>query len=167
MALIKEGLWGIMGRTETAPAQADAEKYTKFMARRDRALAMIVLAIDPSLLYLIGEPEDPIVVWKKLADQFQKKTWANKLELQCKLYSLCLREGGSVQGHIKVLTEIFDTLAVVGDPVSEEDRVVHSLASLLDSFDMLVTALEANQQVPKMESVTKCLLHEECKLKDK
>jgi hypothetical protein len=42
-------------------------------------LATIVLAVDPSLLYLIGEPEDPAVVWKKLQDQFQKTTWANKL----------------------------------------------------------------------------------------
>ena len=103
---------------------------------------MIVLALEPSLLYLIGEPEDPIVIWKKLADQFQKNTWTNKLELRRKLYSLRLREGGSVQGHIKAVIEIFDALAVVGDPVSEEDRVVYLLAGLPDSFEMLVTALE-------------------------
>ena len=48
------------------------------MARRDRALAMMVLSVDPTLLYLLGDPEDPVTVWKKLSDQFQKKTWANK-----------------------------------------------------------------------------------------
>ena len=66
--------WGIV--SGTAHTQEDAERFAKFMAKRDCTLAMIVLAIDPSLLYLIGEPEDPIAVWKKLADQFQKKTWA-------------------------------------------------------------------------------------------
>ena len=50
---------------------------------------------------------------------------------------------------------------MIGDPVSEEDRVVHLLASLPESFNMLVTALEANPEVPKMENATECLLYEE------
>lgn len=58
--------------------------------------------------------------------------------------------GESVQQHIKAMTEVFDSLAVIGDPVDEEDRVVHLLASLSESFNMLVThAFEANPEVPK------------------
>ena len=91
---MKDSLWGIVNGTETPPEEDDAEKYAKFVARRDCALALIVLTLEPSLLYLIGETEDPVVVWKKLSDQFQKKTWANKLELRHKLYVLCLKEGG-------------------------------------------------------------------------
>ena len=44
---------------------------------------------------------------------------------------------------------------------------MHLLASLPDSFNMLVTALEANPDVPQMEVVTERLLHEERKLKDR
>ena len=113
---------------------------------------------------MVGDPENPVTVWQKLADQFQKKTWANKLELRRKLYAMCLKEGESVQNQVKVMTEIFKALAVIGDPVSEEDRVVHLLASLPESFNMLVTALEANLEVPKMENVTERLLHEERKM---
>ena len=62
------------------------------------------------------------------------------------------------------MTEIFEALAVIDAPVSDEDKVVHLLASLPDSFNMLVTALEANSEaVPKMENVTERLLHEEQK----
>lgn len=39
------------------------------------------------------------------------------------------------------------------------------LASLPESYDVLVTALEANVEVPKMGTVTERLLHEERKLK--
>jgi transposase InsO family protein len=166
MALMKDGLWGIVTGTERCPDQAaDGDAYIKFVARRDRALAIVVLSIEPSLLYLIGDPEDPVVVWKKLSDQFQKKTWANKLALRRKLYSLRLRDGSSVQEHIKEMTEIFDGLSVIGDPIEEEDRVVHLLASLPSSYSILVTALEANPEVPKMEIVTERLLHEEQKQK--
>ena len=83
--------------------------------------------IRPSLLYLLSDLDDPVVnvVWRKLSDQFQKKTQANKLQLRKRLYSLKLREGDSVQDHIRILTEIFDELAVISSPVEEEDRVVH------------------------------------------
>ena len=99
---------------------------------------------------MLGDPVDPVAVWKKLSDHFQKKTWANKLHLRKKLYSLRLREGESVQEHVRKLTELFEELAVIGDPMKEEDQVVHLLASLPDSFNVLVTALEANADVPKM-----------------
>ena len=88
MALMKDGLWGIAKGTEQDPGVGEAQAHQKFVSRRDRALATIVLSVQPSLLYLIGDPEDPAAVCKKLENQFQKKTWANKLELRRKLYSL-------------------------------------------------------------------------------
>ena len=72
MALMKDGLWGIVNESERAPEENQADK---FVARRDRALAIIVLAIDPLLLYLLGNPDNPVRGWKKLENQFQKKTW--------------------------------------------------------------------------------------------
>ena len=41
------------GLLVTAPAEGTAEQ-ARFVSRKDKALATIVLAIDPSLLYLIG-----------------------------------------------------------------------------------------------------------------
>ena len=81
MALVHNGLWGMVNGTETASDEGEADCRLKFLARWHRALATIVLAVEPSLLYLIGDPEDPAVVWKKLQDQFQKITWSNKLAL--------------------------------------------------------------------------------------
>lgn len=168
MALVKDSLWDIVRGTETLAEDATDEARKKFVARSDRALAVIVLAVDPSLLYLLGEPENPGTVWKRLEEQFQRKTWANKLHLRRKLYALRLKEGGSVNEHIKVMTEIFEALAVIGDAVSEEDRVVHLLASLPESFNVLVTALEAqSENVPKWAVVTERLLHEQIKMTEK
>ena len=166
MTLVRDGLWGIVSGTETAPAEG-GDRRSKFLARRDRALATIVLAVEPSLLYLIGDPEDPVAVWEKLQNQFQKKTLANKLALRRRLHSLQLKDGESVQDHIKAMTELFNELTIVGDAIEEEDRVVYLLASLPDSFNTLVTALEASEDVPKMEVVTERLLHAERKQKER
>ena len=98
MALVREGLWSIIAGTEEAPpAEAAADRRAKFQARMDKALALIVLSIAPSLLYLVGDPKDPLVVWKTLENQFQKKTWANKLMLRRELYSVRRISTGSYQ----------------------------------------------------------------------
>ena len=152
---------------ENPPDATEADAVAAYSARKDKALATIVLSVDPSLLYMLGDPEDPVQVWKKLASQFQRKTWANKLVLRRKLHSLRLKEGASVQKHIKEMTELFNELAVIGAELDEEDRVVHLLASLPDSYDTLVTALEANEKVPTMELVIDRLLYEEKKTKDR
>jgi len=165
MALIRDGLWGMVNEMEHAPEDG-AYRQAKFVARRDRALATIVLAVEPSLLYLLGNPEDSVVVWKKLRDQFQKKTWVNRLVLHRKLHTLQLEDGQSVQDHIRAMTEMFNELTAAGDVISEEDCVVYLLASLPVSFGALVTALEANENVPKMEIVTERLLHAERKHKE-
>ena len=116
-----------------------------------------MLSIDTSLLYLIGEPSDPnaATVWKKLSDQFMKKSWGNKLELRRKLHSLrlkeghavrkkswgnklelCqklhslrLKEGHAVQEHIREMTELFSMLCRkwIYVPLTEDDRVAYLL----------------------------------------
>ena len=73
------------------------------------------------------------------------------------------KEGEPVQDHIGNMIEVFEELAVIGDPLEEEDQVVFLLASLPESFDILVTALEVNADVPKMDVVRERLLHEEHK----
>ena len=52
--------------------------------------------------------------------------------------------------------------------LANEDRVVYLLASLPESYSMVVTALETqSENVPKWSLVTERLLHQEAKLKEK
>ena len=166
MYLIKDDLFGIVDGTKVAPSSTYIAAARKFELRKDKALAAIVLAVEPKLLYLIGDPKDPKEVWQKLQDTFQKKSWANKFRLKRKLYSLKLKPGDDLQVHLKTFVEIFEELAVIGDPIQDDDRVISLLASLSDDYSTLVTVLEAMEKVPSWESVTERLLHEENKMKD-
>ena len=47
MALVRDGLWEIVSGTEKEPEEEENERR-KFLAKRDRALATIMLAIDPA-----------------------------------------------------------------------------------------------------------------------
>ena len=99
-----------------------ARDMRNFSGCRDRALAIVVLSVEPNLLYLLGEPKDPAQVWKTLSDQFMKRSWGNKFELRMKLHSLWLNEGESVQERIRQMTERFNALSEMDVPLSEEDR---------------------------------------------
>uniref|UniRef100_A0A1X7UC74 Retrovirus-related Pol polyprotein from transposon TNT 1-94-like beta-barrel domain-containing protein n=1 Tax=Amphimedon queenslandica TaxID=400682 RepID=A0A1X7UC74_AMPQE len=68
---------------------------------------------------------------------------------------------------MKAITEIFNELSVIGDNIEVEDKVVCLLASLPESFNMLVIVLEASPEAPEMGTVVERLLHEERKLKEK
>ena len=82
MALIKDVLWSIVSGMERESTERD-EALEKFAVKCDKALATIVLAMEPHLLYLYGNDlTDPVAVWRVLSEQFQRKTWANKLELK-------------------------------------------------------------------------------------
>ena len=100
--------------------EGEAEAHKMFVCKRDRALAIVVLSVETSLLYIIGDPKDPVAVWKKLEDQFQKKTRANKLEMRRKLYLFDATKRRRIcSEHIKEMTE---ALAMIGDPTCGRRR---------------------------------------------
>ena len=77
-----------------------------------------------------------------------------------RLFSLKLRGKNSGQNHIKTMKETLEELCVIGDIIEEEDRDIYLLASLSDSFNLLVN-------VPRREIVTECLFYKETKNKKK
>ena len=54
-----------------------------------------------------------------------------------------MKEGTTIEYHLKQMKELSDQLAAIGAPITEEDQVVTLLGSLPRSFSTLVTALEA------------------------
>ena len=55
MTLMKDGLWEIVNKTETDPGCEALKANKKFVSRKNCALAIIVLSLEPSLLYLISD----------------------------------------------------------------------------------------------------------------
>lgn len=159
MLLLNLNLWDIVMERESPPTSADG--LYAFNVRKSRALSTIVLTIKPSLLYLIGDPSDPIVVWKKLEKHYQGSTWANQFSLRKKLYSMKMVEGDSVLEHVRTATELFDNLTAVGDILKDKDRVMILMSSLSAKFDVLITALQSNKDMPTWDELVERIKAEE------
>ena len=163
--LMGQNLWRIVTGDENPPSVV--EEMPKFNQRRDKALSLIVLAVHPSLLYLIGDPTQPSDVWKKLENHFQRSSWANQFTLRKRLYSLKLCNDGNLENHLRETTELFDNLSAVGDELKEKDRVMVLLSSLPPRFDVLVTALQSSSEMPSMERVMETLKAEDARQCDR
>ena len=74
MCLILLKLYSIVEEIGTAPCDESSANYKMFCSRRDKALSAIVLSVEPRLFCLLGDPTDPVNVWKKLISMFQKKS---------------------------------------------------------------------------------------------
>uniref|UniRef100_A0AAV1T0V2 CCHC-type domain-containing protein n=1 Tax=Peronospora matthiolae TaxID=2874970 RepID=A0AAV1T0V2_9STRA len=75
-------------------------------------------------------------------------------------------EGDDVLEHINRLKTLAEQLDAVGAPVSEDDLVITLLASLSESYQFLITALESRADSLSWELVTSRLLHEDMKRKE-
>ena len=58
-----------------------------------------------------------------------------------------MKDGTSMETHIKNIKELTDRLAAINAPIAEEDQVVTLLGSLPPSYSTLVTALEARDVI--------------------
>ena len=81
-------------------------------------------------LYLITSLDKPKDAWDALCCHFERDTLANKLFLKKQFFRTEIKEGTSVEAHLKHMKETTDKLASIGSPITEEDQVVTLLRSL-------------------------------------
>ena len=142
-------------------AQAQAE----FRKRSQRAFSAIVLAISTPQLYLITSCEKPKDAWDALKNHFERGSLANKLFLKKQYFRTEMKEGTSVEVHLKHMKELTDKLAAIGAPIKEEDHVMTLLGSLPPSHSTLVTVLKACADDIKLDFIQQALRHEEQKFR--
>ena len=104
--------------------------------------------------------------WSRLEGHYEKKSLANKLFLRRRFFTTMMGEDDDVLEHINKLKTLAEQLDAVGAPVSEDDLVITLLASLSESYQFLITALESRADSLTWELVTSRLLHEDLKRKE-
>ncbi|TRY75619.1 hypothetical protein TCAL_14596 [Tigriopus californicus] len=83
-----------------------------------------------------------------------------------KVNGMQLMGGGSVKDYLRVMTEAFGELSIIGSPMLEEDQIVQLLTSLPPSYKTLVTVLENQDTYDTWDAVTERLLSEEQRSKE-
>ena len=161
--LMAKELWSLVDGSEILASEATAAAAALFQSWLHKAFSTIVLAIDSAQLYLVTSCEQPKQAWDALKNHFERETLVNKLLLKKQYFRSEMKEGTSVDQHLKHMKDIADKLAAIGTPISEEDQVVTLLGSLPRSFATRVTAIEARMDGVSLDYVQQALVHEETK----
>ncbi len=142
--------WGIVTGTEKMPPDTAPAERADYCRREQKAQSALCLSIDDALLHLVRTEKTVIQMWKRLCDNFEKKSPNNCLYLRRKLYRLNMEEGSDPQIHINLITTLADKILAIAssdeDKLSETEKVAILLGSLPDSFSFLVTTLDSAPQ---------------------
>ena len=87
-----------------------------------------------------------------------RKNLTNKLYMKKQLYSLHMKEGSDLLGHLNTFNMLNTQLSSFRVDYEDEDKVLLLLASLPASFDHLVTTLIYEKEAIVLEEVTSVLL---------
>uniref|UniRef100_A0AAV1TPN9 DUF4219 domain-containing protein n=1 Tax=Peronospora matthiolae TaxID=2874970 RepID=A0AAV1TPN9_9STRA len=143
MVLEERDLWDVVsGEVKLKHCVSTLDQAT-FKRKLRKALAIICLAMEDSQLPLVRSAENAYDAWSRLEGHYEKKSLANKLFLRRRFFTTTMGEGDDVLEHINKLKTLAEQLDAVGAPVSKDDLVITLLASLSESYQFLITALES------------------------
>jgi hypothetical protein len=83
-----------------------------------------------------------------------------------KVYNLRMRDGDSAEENLNTFNTLVSQLVSVEIIISDEDKCIDLLCSLLDSWDNLVVSIGSNTTTLKFDEIVSSLLSEEMRKKN-
>ena len=134
-------LWGYVEEKVTLKEGASEKEVEAFEHKMHSAYTKLIMSMTTPMVALCQACVTAKDVWTTITQQFEKNTNLAKLRIKKQHMDTKLQEGESAEVHIRVMKELTDRLAMMGSPVTEEDRCHVLLLSLPSSYDNLVTTL--------------------------
>jgi hypothetical protein len=125
---------------------------------------MILHTADAYVKLLIGEPT-ATKAWKKLEENFEKKSIARVIQLRKKLTSMKLMGKHTIAEYLGEIREIKVDLEAAGQTVSNMELAVHALNGLPEEYATLVEILEMGKTELDLDVIQPKLMQREQKLK--
>lgn len=136
--------------------RANQTAVDNFGEKNQDALAWIVSLVDDSQLCHIRALQTAKQACNALKNHHEKSTLSNKVTLMRRICSTKLDEGGDIEQHLAVLSNLFQRLADMGETLQDGWKVEMLLSGLPKSYDALIMALEARSA----NELTYDLVHE-------
>eukprot|EP00253_Pinus_taeda_P006642 PITA_06642 len=118
--------------------------------------------------WIVVDPREAMTkaLWDKLGTLYQSKYLVNKLFQRKKLYNLRMKDGDLVIEHLNAFNTVVSQLLFVDIKISDEDKCINLLCSLLDSWDSLVIAMGSNATTLQFDEIVASLLTKEMRWKN-
>lgn len=155
LLLIREDLWHVVKNTK--PENPD-ERWAK--ADRQARVTIGLLLKDDQLRH-IKDTETAKDTWEALKNYYEKASLSNQVFLLKRLCSMKLADSGNMEEHINAMLDMVDKLAALGEALKDKLIIAMLLSSLPESYNSLITILEARSEADLTLALVKGKLIEE------
>src|SRR5277367_1719010 len=152
--LVDKDQW-IVVDPATKPTGVSDEEWKKL---DQKTKSIIRLCVSDSVLLNVSGEATAKPLWDKLGTLYQSKSLVNNMFLRKKLYNLRMKDGDSATEHLNAFNIVVSQLASVDIKISDEDKCISLLCSLLDSLDSLVIAIGSNATALQFDEIVSALL---------
>lgn len=161
--LTREGLWSYV--IENPPAVKT--RTSEWITKDELALQTIGFLVEDPQLRLINDAKTANEAWMLLKQYYVKDSSAGKVALIKKLSKTELSESGDMRKHLVEFEELFEKIENVGCQMTEDMKAAFILASLPESYESTVAAIQGRMEIFTMSFVKTKLLEEYERRKEK
>ena len=105
-----------------------------------KAYAILMMALGDEQLQLVMDVKrgNAYRVWKKLTEQFERKTQTNKILVRRQLQSITMKPNESVNAYVARINQLVMLLVGINETVSETEKISVLLNGLPDEYNSFV-----------------------------
>ncbi|KAK9744993.1 GAG-pre-integrase domain [Popillia japonica] len=159
-----EGLLDLVnGKTERP--EDDREKEKAWDDKNAKAMLIISTAMEFDQLQVIIACKNAAEMWMRLKTIHEQRSAVNKIALKQQFFNYKMSETDTVGQHISKIETMAQSLADVGEPVGEIDKIAKTLGSLPFKYGSFITAWDSyDENKQTFDNLTARLLKEEQRL---
>ncbi|UYV63271.1 hypothetical protein LAZ67_2003604 [Cordylochernes scorpioides] len=160
MILVHSDLWIYVNEANIKPEPGNQE-FTNWQNKDQKALATIVLSLNPSELVHVKNCKTAEEAWKKIEEVYRPKGPATRVSLTKRLIQMKMRPNDDLKDYLSKFTSLVDNLGEIGAQVPEDFLVILLLCSLPESYEGFRTAIETRDELPKLETLKVKIIEED------
>lgn len=141
MLLKEKGIWTVVKDVKPDPVTP------AWTSNDEKAHSTIALNVCDNQIQHIRNCKSAKEAWTALKEFHEKDTPGNRVFILRTIMRQRLEEGGDLEVHVNKMNELFQRLLALGDEIKPDFFMSATLmGSLPDSYDPLITALEARSE---------------------
>ena len=131
------------GSVENPAEDASEQVREAFRSASKKAWTYICLAVEPEQQIHVRDTNTAKEAWDALKNQFARVSVSQVVRLRQQYYSCRFKSGENMLDHINRIKSLHDQLREMGVQYDDKELAMTLLASLPESYNPLITALDA------------------------
>lgn len=122
-----------------------------------KARNIIIPSLTDSMTWELAKETFVTTLMEKLESLYMKKSLANRLYIQKRMFTLKIAEGSSFDKHNNEFNQVCDTLATINGALDDEGKALLLISSLPKSYKNFVDALMYMRQTLSLDEAKSAL----------